>query len=162
MKKLLTVLVLLLCSGHVLSQKTLVVEKIGTSRKYFYHTGDYMKLRVSKEDTLLTGRLWHIGENVITINSIRALDVRITDIGSVYKRFSFPKKFATYMAFGGAGIFVIIAFNHLINNEQVFTQDMFIISGSMLALSAVSFSLSQKRCNTGDRWKVKVLNIMVN
>ena len=85
----------------------------------------------------------------------------LRDINSVYKKIYFPSKYGKLIGIGGIGIFAIIAFNHLINNEQVFTPDMFIISGSMLAISAITISLSEKRCRIGNRWKVKILDYPV-
>jgi hypothetical protein len=161
MKKILVLLVLFFVSGCLSAQKTLMVEKSGTSRKYFYHTGDFMKLRVSAQDTLLRGKLWYIHDSLISVSELRPFDVRITDIGSVYKQFSFPKKFGKYMIIASGALFTIIGINHLINNEQVFTPDMFIITGSMLGAGLISLSLGEKRCNTGKRWKIKVLDISV-
>ncbi|MFZ4521004.1 MAG: hypothetical protein ACOYNC_04835 [Bacteroidales bacterium] len=162
MKKILLLLVFCFVSGFVCAQKTLLVEKIGSPRRYFYHTGDYIKLRVSKQDTLLKGKLWAIRDSSISVSELRPFDVRLGEIGSVYKQFSFPKKFGRIVGIGGVAIFAIVTFNHLINNEQVFTPDMFIISGSMLGAGIISISLSQKRCNTGKGWKIKVLDVTIN
>jgi hypothetical protein len=135
-----------------------MVEKSGTSRKYLFHNGDMLKLRVSNQDTLLRGRLWHIGDSMIILSGMRPNNVRIADIGSVYKRFSLPSRWGKYILCGGAGIFVIIGVNHLINNEQVFTNDMYIISGSILGLGGITLSLGEKRCRTGPRWHIKILD----
>lgn len=162
MKKILVLLVFYFITGFVLAQKTLLIENIGTSKKYFYHTGDYLKLRVSKEDTLLKGKLWSIHDSMISVAELRPFDVRLRDIGSVYKQFSFPKKFGRYMGIASVSIFAIIAFNHLMNNEQVFTPDMFIISGSLLGVGLISFSMKEKRCRTDRGWKIKVLDIEIN
>jgi len=162
MKKILVLLVFYFVTGFGLAQKTLLVEKIGTSKKYFYHTGDYLKLRVSKQDTLLKGKLWSIRDSTISVAELRPFDVRLGDIGAVYKQFSFPKKYGRIMGIAGVSIFAIIAFNHLLNNEQVFTPDMFIISGSLLGVGLISFSLKEKRCRTDRGWKIKILEINVN
>lgn len=162
MKKILVLLVFYFVTGSSVAQKTIVVEKIGTSRKYFYHAGDYLKLRVSKLDTLLKGKLWSLGDSVISVAELRPFDVSLHDINSVYKQFSYPKKFAKIVAIGSAGIFAVIGINHLINNEQVFTPDMFIISGAMLGASLISLSLSEKRCRTDKRWKIKILDVNLN
>jgi hypothetical protein len=159
MKNKLLLLVFCLLASHALAQKTMLVEKVGTSRKYFYHAGDYVKLRVSKQDTLLKGKLWALYDSTISVAELRPFDVRLGDINSVYKSFAFPKKFSKYMFYGGVGIFAIIGINHLINNEQVFTNDMFIISGAMLGAGLITFSLSEKRCRTGLHWKIKILDI---
>jgi hypothetical protein len=161
MKKiLLLLLTLYLFSNQAFAQKTLMVEKVGSSRKYFYHTGDYLKLRISKQDTLLQGKLWSIRDSVISVAELRPFDVRLCDINALYKRFAFPRKFGIYMCIGSGVFFGIITVNHLINNEQVFTPDMFILSGSMLGAGLISIGLSEKKCRTG-RWKIKVLNINV-
>jgi hypothetical protein len=159
MKKVSILLLLCLITNLAFAQKTMMVEKIGTSRKYFYHTDDYLKIRILKQDTLLRGKLSSIQDSLITISELRPLDVRLGDINSVYKQFAFPRKFGKYVCVAGAGIFAIIAFNHLINNEQVFTRDMYILSGSMIGAGLISISLSEKKCRTYKRWKVKVLDI---
>ena len=153
------ILLLVLFPFPIHAQKTLMLEKIGTTRKFYYHVGDYMKLRVSDQDTLLKGKLWDIGDTVISVSELRPFDVKLRDIGSIYKRYYFPRKLSAYLAAFGVGIFAVMVTNHLINNEQVFTPDMLIISGSFLGASLISFSLSQKRYKIGYRWKVKVLNI---
>ncbi len=162
MKKLILILFLFSIPAALFSQKTMMIEKLGTSRKYFYHTGDYVKLRVSKQDTLLKGKLWFIKDSLISVAELRPFDVHLGDIGSVYKQFGFPKRFGAYLGAFGVGIFAVIATNHLINNEQVFTADMFIISGAFIGGSIISFSLSQKRCKIGNRWKIKVLDFPLN
>jgi hypothetical protein len=162
MKNIIVFLAFCFAANLGFAQNTLLIEKIGTSRKYFYHTGDYMKLRVSKQDTLLKGKLWSIHDSTISVSELRPFEVQFKDINSVYKRFAFPKKFGKFMCIGGGALFTIIAFNHLINNEQVFTNDMFIISGSLIGAGLISISLSEKRCKTGKGWKIKVLDINVN
>lgn len=147
-----------LVTWNATAQKTLVVEKIGTGRRYCYHVGDMLKLRVSSDDTLLKGRLWAMTDSVITLSGLRPIDIRLADVSAVYKQFRFPKKLGGYLVIGGLGIFTIIAANHLLNDEQVFTTDMYIISGSMIGAGLASLLLSEKKCRIGSRWKIKVLN----
>ncbi len=160
-KKTILFVILLSMACLAFAQKTMVVEKIGTSRRYFFHKDDLCKIRASRPDTLLKGTLWHIGDSAISVLGWRPYEVPLRDINSVYKKIYFPSKYGKLIGIGGIGIFAIIAFNHLINNEQVFTPDMFIISGSMLAISAITISLSEKRCRIGNRWKVKILDYPV-
>lgn len=161
MKHLVGSLVISLFVGQIIAQKTLMVEKIGTLRKYNYQVGDPMKLRVSKQDTLLRGKLWSLSDSMIFIAELRPFEVQLKDVGSVYKKFGFPRRLGKTLIIGSAGIFGIIVVNHLINNEPVFTPDLFIISGSVLGAGLISLSLSQKRCRIGNTWKLKVLNIRV-
>jgi len=162
MKKILYLLIFYFITGSALGQMTLLIEKIGTPRKYYYHTGDFLKLRVSPQDTLLKGKLWSISDSMISVSELRPFDVRLGDIRAVYKQYYYPKKFGRIIGTGGIAAFAIIAFNHLINNEPVFSPDVFIVSGALLGASLISFSLSEKKCRIGQRWKIKVLDIKVN
>lgn len=149
---------LLIMSENLTAQKVLVVEKIGKFRHYNFYEGEKCKIRAALPDTLLRGTLWLNDDSSIAVSGWRPYQVDLKNITSVYKRFGFPSKSAPVIAIGGVGIFAIIAFNHLINNEQVFTSDMFIISGTMLGISAITFSLSEKKIRIGKRWKVKILD----
>ncbi|MEI7663499.1 MAG: hypothetical protein WCK34_14925 [Bacteroidota bacterium] len=162
MKKSLALFVfcLITCMGY--SQKTLLVEKIGTGQKYFYHEGNYFRIRVSKQDTLLAGKLWSIQDSVIAVNQMRPFDVRISEIKSVYKRFEFPRKLGKYLVIGSAAICGIIVINHLVNHERVLAPDLVYVSGPMLGAGLLSLSLDRKRCRIGNRWKIKILDISVN
>ena len=144
------------------SQTTLLVEKLGTGQRYSYHVGDFMKLRISKQDTVLQGKLWSISDTVISIAELRPFDVSLHEINSVYKRFSFPNKLGKYLIIGSAAFCGIIVINHLMNHEQVFTTDLLYIPGSLLGGGLITLSLGQRRCKIGNRWKIKVLDIEVN
>jgi hypothetical protein len=162
MKYLINIVLVFFFTGQLVAQKNLMVEKIGSNRKYFYKTGDVMKLRVKSGDTLLLGNLLDIQDSLITISKFGSNDVNLSNIGSVYKQFAFPKRFAKTSALFGGVIFLIIATNHLINNEPVFTPDLFIISGAFVGAGLVSFSLSEKRCRIGPRWKLKVFDFTLH
>jgi len=161
MKYLLTIILTIVFSCNLFAQKKILVEKIGTNRKYYFNIGDDLKLKVKPYDTIIRGELMDISDSKILITGLRMNDVMIKDIGSVYKHYAFPKKFAINTAIFGGAIFTIIVVNHLINNETVFTSDLFIISGSFIAASLISLSFSQKQCKIGSRWKIKVLDFSI-
>ena len=153
---------LLIIHLGLFGQKTLMVEKIGTSRRFFLHEQEHVKMRFKNPDTLMSGKLWSIDDEQIVIQSLRSYPVAPADITSVYRHFSFPVTIAGLAVTGGLMLFGVITINHLINNEQVFTNDMFILTGSMLAVGGISFALSSKRYRIGDRWKVKILDYPVH
>jgi hypothetical protein len=161
MRQSLCLLFLLLVSGSILAQKTLMIEKVGTSRRFFFHEGDYIKIRAIHPDTLIEGKIWAIRDSTISIHGWRTMTFSISDIKAVYRNIHFLQKLSKYAAIGGGVLFGVIVFNHLINNEQVFTNDLFIISGSFLAISGVSFLLSEQKYKTGERWKIKILDAYI-
>lgn len=138
-------------------QKTFMVEKSGTTRHIFFHQGDPFKIRAAIPDTLLKGTLWGIGDSSVWVYGWRPVEIRIGDIQAVYKKFPVANYFGKMFSIAGITIFSIIGFNHLINNEQFFTPEMFIIAGSLGAMGGIAFSLSQKKYRIGARWKIKIL-----
>jgi len=161
MKTFLLWLSLFLLAGSVSGQKTMLLERIGTHRRHWYHAGDPVKFRVGMPDTLLTGRLGVLDSGWVTVEGMRSYPVKTCDIHSVYVKFSSPRRAGKILMIAGAGIFSIIGINHLLNHEKLFSPDMFLISGGCVAAGAISLSFGQKRCKVGDRWKIKVLDINI-
>lgn len=148
----------LILTVPLFAQKTVVVEKIGTSRRQLFSEGDFFRIKANCPDTLLEGTLCDISDSTVTVCGWRPVVVKIKDISRVYKKFRFPARFGKFLGVGGVTLFAIIMVNHLINNEQVFTQDMFIIAGSMIGAGLISISLSEKKYRMGDRWKIKIMD----
>jgi len=144
------------------AQRTLMVERIGTLRRQLFHEGDAVKFRVSDRDTVLKGRLGQLGADRVSVEGMRTWTVKTDGIRSVYRKYSFPPKLGASLATAGAGYFLIIGINHLLNGEQVFTNDMAILTGSLIGAGGICFSIQQKRYRIGDRWKIKILEININ
>jgi len=158
MKSQVCLIILLIFSISAIAQKTLLVEKIGKSSKYYYHIGANIKLKLFSNKNVMKGEITGIRDSSITISSIKSDDVSLKEIKCVFKQFAFPRKFAIKSSEFGFVIFLVMVANNLINNSQVFTPYVFIVSGSFLGGGLISLMLSEKRCKIGDRWKVKILN----
>ena len=147
--------------SEALPQKTLLLEKIGTKRKFFFREEDKFMLRTAKPDTFLAGHLWEINGNTITLQTYIPVTVQYDNIRFVYKDYKFPKKFGLYCIIFSGVTFTVITINHLLNNEQVFTPDMAYLTLPFLAAGILSISLSRERMKIGLRWKLKVLDMPV-
>jgi len=138
--------------------KTLLLEKIGTRHRYSFEPGDIIKLR-TKNKRMLHSYLWELSDSSISVGQCKPFPVK--DIESVYPQFQFARKFGKYMFLSGVVYFAVVSFNHLINNEIVFSRDIFIVPAALFGAGLISISLSEKRCKIGDRWKLKVLGIRI-
>ncbi|MCX6282231.1 MAG: hypothetical protein NTU51_09750 [Bacteroidetes bacterium] len=148
-------------STEVVSQNTLLLEKVGTKRKFFFRVENKFQLRTTRPDTFLIGHLWDIGEKNLTLQTYIPLTVPYENIKFVYKSYKFPRKFGIYcMIFAGVSA-TVITINHLVNNEQVFTPDMAYICLPFLGVGIISLSFSRERMKIGTRWKLKVLDMPV-
>jgi hypothetical protein len=149
-------LILIFAGLFSFSQNTLLLEKIGTSRKFYYHLDDRIKL-TTKENHRIFDALTNITDSVISVSN-KDFEIPVHDIASVYPQFGFPRRLGKNLCLAGGVFLVIITFNNIINNQQVFPSYGFIVSGACLAGGLVSLSLAQQKCKIGYRWKLKVLD----
>jgi hypothetical protein len=158
MKWLVCLILFPILSVSSIAQKTLLVEKIGRSAKYYYHVGDKIKLQTSGRKAVYQGVLSEISDSSITINSVSSDFISTKDIVCVYKQFPYARKFGKKLTMFGGVIFLVMVANNLINNAQVFTQYVFIVSGSFLGAGLISLAFSERPCKIGVRWKLKILD----
>jgi len=154
-------MLLVLISSHCMSQRILMLEKVGSKRKFFFHSEDKFMLRTIKPDTFLIGHLWDISDNSITLQTYIPITVKLDNIRFVYINHKFAKKFGMYCVIFSGVTFSVISINHLLNNEQVLTPDMAYLTLPFLATGIVSLSLSRERFKLGLKWKLKVLDMPV-
>ena len=142
-------------------QNTLLLEKVGTKRKFFFHNEDKFMLRTAKPDTFMAGHIWDINKKNITLQTYVPVTVQLDNIRFVYKDYRFPKKFGIFCIIFSGITFGIITIDHLLNNEQVFTPDMAYYTLPFLGTGILCLSLSRERMKIGLRWKMKVLDMPV-
>jgi len=144
-----------------LPQKTLLLEKMGSKRKFFFHNEDKFMLRTAKPDTFMAGHLWDIGEKSITLQTYVPITVKYENIRFVYKDYRFPNRFGKFCIIFSGVTFGAITLNHLFYHERVFTPDMAYYTLPFLGVGILSVSLSRERMKIGLKWKLKVLDMPV-
>jgi hypothetical protein len=154
-------LILLIFCGSVHAQNTLMLEKVGTHRHFFFHPNDPMKIRLYSPDTVLKGNLWALKDSSFDILGKRPYTASLSGVHFVYRKSRHVKYVGIKLAEIGMIYSCILAINHLINNEQVFTNDMWIVPASFFVASGITLSFYQRRYGIGLRWKLKVLNLPV-
>jgi len=162
MKSLVCFLFLISLTVSLIAQKTLLVEKIGRSAKYYYHVGDKIKIQTSGNKNVYKGILSEIRDSSITITSVSSDLVRIKDITCIYKQFPPMRKLGIKLSGFGGIIFLVMVVNNLLTDSQVFTRYVFIVSGSFLGAGLISLAFSERPCKIGNRWKVKILEGTLN
>ena len=158
----LCLILLLIFSISAIGQKTLLVEKIGKASKYYYHIGDNIKLKMFSNKNTVKGEITDIRDSSITISSINSVAIDLKEIQCVVKQFEFTRKFGIRSSEFGVVIFLVMVTNNLLNKSQVFTPYVFIVSSSFFGGGIILLMLSEKRCNFGDRWKLKILDGNLN
>jgi len=150
-----------LLSADCISQNTLMLEKLGTRRKFFFHAEDKFMLKTIKPDTFLNGHIWDIGDKQMVLQTYIPITIPYENIKYVYKDYKFPMKFGIYCCIFSGVTFCVISINHLLNNEQVFTPDMAYLTLPFLGVGIISISCSRERMKLGYKWKLKVMDMPV-
>jgi hypothetical protein len=157
MKILILTTVLLGVSLAAFSQRTLVLEKIGTSRRYAFHLGDEVKVLTIKEKSIHKSYLWNLTDSTMTIGPRTV--VPLSDVATVYKDHHFPKLMSKFLMIMGGGYIVLDAFNNLINNKQVFVPQTWYIGGGIMLAGVAIIPLWQTKHKIGIHWKLKIMEI---
>jgi len=161
MKKLILVLIFLTTSAIILpAQKMIVLEKIGTQRRYGFHLGDNIKIQTLSKHQIVKSYLWALTDSTLTIGPRTTIDA--SDVGAVYKDFHFPKLMTKFFFIGGAGYLILDSFNNLINKQRVINPQTLIISGSLIGVSLALIPFHQWKYKIGIRWKFKIMDIDLN
>jgi len=136
-------------------QNVLMVEKIGTAKRFSYLVGDYINIKTKAKKLHLRNFLWSIEDSSIMIGT--NYTVPFEDIKSVRKEIYFPKLLSKITLIAGVGFITLDVINNLINGQQVFNPTTLIIGGSLVGVGLVMIPLSQRNMNIGFKWKLKVI-----
>lgn len=114
-----------------------------------------MKVKGSGEK--FSGRILILNDSIIQLN--RSPKISIDSIATIYRTRHFFAQAA------GSGIvvlgiyFPIGVINRAIRSEHpIIDDDMLIVNGSMLGVSAISALFITRKLNIGDKWKLQVLD----
>jgi hypothetical protein len=155
MSRLIIVLFLGFLLNEALGQNILLLEKIGTPKKFTYQIGDFINVKTKVQHLRLKNELWSIEDSSVMIGT--NYTVRFDDIKSVRRDLYFPKLLSRIMLIAGAGYITLDIVNSLLTGQQVYNPTALIIGGSLIGVGLVMIPLSHHNINIGFKWKIKVL-----
>jgi len=154
-----TLIFLLVCiCSDVSGQSTLLLEKIGTPKKYTYQIGDFINVKTKTKHLRLKSFLWSIEDSSIMIGT--HYTVRFDDIKSVRRDIYFLNLLSKITLVVGATYITLDIVNNLINNRQVLEPTSLVISGSLIGVGLVLIPISHRNIGIGLKWKLKVLKYL--
>jgi hypothetical protein len=137
------------------SQRTLVLQKLGSPSRYIYDAGDHINLKTAEKKLRLKGTVLWIGDTSFSVGKHYTVDIE--DIARVNRVMHFPKLMSNLFLIAGGGYIVLDAFNNLINNQQVFDQQTLIIGGSLIAAGLILIPVYHRHIHVGLKWKMKII-----
>ena len=139
------------------AQKVIMLQKPGTAKRFFYHTGDKIIVHTGNPVFRVSGEITNIGDSVFTVD--KNFTYRIAGISEVDRKrhwfaASWTKFIAASVLYAGGSMI-----NRAIHNEKpLIDASIPIVSGSFLALGSTSYFLRYRKCRMDDNWKLKILD----
>ncbi len=150
-------LFLLLFIQTVDAQKVLMLQKPGTGKRYFYHTGDKISVRMGLPEFTVYGEITYVDDSVCTINKDYTFQLSKVNEVTRTRHFmsaSWRKLFLVPVIYAGGSMI-----NRSIHNEKPLVDNTIpIVSGSFIALGTTFLILRYKHCKMEDNWRLKVLD----
>ena len=122
-----------------------------------FEAGDFIKLRMVSNDTVVSGMIQAISDSAILIHTV---EVSIKDISEIYRNrwgFSLLQKLSL-----ATGILYVSfnTLNGLINNDKpIVPKETLVISGVLIAGGVALSPLTTRKCKVlNGNWTVKILD----
>ncbi len=154
MRPLCTILFFVLLVQQSAGQRALLLQKVGTDRRFQYESGDMIRLQTTHRAKYYDV-LSSVFDSAILIGS--QIHLKLDEILKVQRTGRFHKKFGIRLAEAGLIFIGITAINGLANNEQVFQPAYLLIGASVTAAGVILIPTSRYTYKIGVRWKLKVL-----
>jgi hypothetical protein len=150
-------LLLILTSQSVDAQKVLLLQKIGKSKRYLFHTGDKILVRMGEPEFMTGGEITYLDDSLCTVNKNYTFElskIKEVKIKRYWFYHSWKKLYAASLLYAG-GSFINRASK---GDEPIVDITVPIVSGSFIVLGATSRMLRYRHCRMEDDWKLKVLD----
>ena len=141
----------------IFAQQILLLERPGTVKNYKYNTGDDITFTRYGDPASISGPISRITDSTIVVDYLH--QIKIKDIEKVYRTRWGWQLLHRLSALAGGGYFVISTANNLINRTfPIVGKDVFLVSGTSLAIVLLTEPLKIKTCKMNKGWRLRVLN----
>ncbi|MGE5424083.1 MAG: hypothetical protein ACM3N9_01895 [Syntrophothermus sp.] len=137
------------------SQKTLLLQKVGSKHRYIFHFGDRMVLSAVNPPRVLAGPLNGMNDSVLYIDVV---PVKVQDVVSVKVKNYLPRRIRELLIKGGILYFMVNTINSAISHDLLFTRTDAIVYASLLGGIGITYLFKYRNVPLGGRWKIIVLD----
>jgi hypothetical protein len=139
------------------AQKVILLQKPGKSKRYLYHPGDKIAVRMGDPEFMAGGEITYIDDSICIVN--RNYTIQLSKVKEVLIKRSFLNG-SWKMMYTVAGVYFFGSmFNHAINHEEPLIDNTVpYVCGSFVALGTTAYLLRNKHCKMENGWVLKVLD----
>jgi hypothetical protein len=146
---------LLLFCLPVLSQRIMMLEKLGKGHWYRYEMGDDITLQRFTDELRFTGTITSISDTGFTVDM--TIVISLKEVEYVWRQYPSRKKKGNYVMIAGGVLVGITTINNIANNNTVIDPVYVAVGAGISAAGLLWRSFSQPRYKAGLRWKLKIL-----
>lgn len=147
---------LLLFSLPGLSQRIMLLEKLGHGKWYRYEMGDDITVQRFRDEERFTGTITSVSDTGFTVDMSTVISIK--EVEYVWRKYPARKKRGNYLMIAGGILVGITTINNAANNNTVIDPVYVAVGAGISAAGLLWRSYSQPRYKVGSRWKLKVLD----
>jgi hypothetical protein len=155
LKALIAILILFLVSP-LYSQRILMLEKLGSGRKYTYKEGDDITLKRHADSTRFTGTITTLADSGFILDMV--VYVRLGEVSKIWRRFPHRKSMGNKIIIAGGVFAGIVMINNLAHNRAMIDPVYLVPAVALSGLGVLWRSSSVQQYPIGARWKLKILD----
>lgn len=144
------------------AQKFLVLEKMGTKKRYEYYTGDDIIFKTPNEDYFSKATISGITDSLIYFgdHSIAIAEITDIDISSIRKS-SFATYAGSYMMVGGVLLLALDAVNQTLvqGGSYESSTGVFVASGALIGTGALLVFAKKNKKKLDKWWRLRYVEI---
>ncbi len=154
-----TISFLFLCQiGY--TQKVLLLQKPGKTKRFLYHTGDNITIRSGGPEFIESGEITYIDDSICIVNKNYTFQLSKINEVQITRHFingSWRMMFLASAVYAGGSMF-----NRAINNDKPLIDNTILpVSGSFVVLGTAAFLFRYRHCKMEDGWRLKVLDFNI-
>jgi hypothetical protein len=154
--KILAAILFLFLAPSLFSQRILVLEKLGSGKRYTYNPGDNITLKWQQNPDRFTGNITGITDSGFVLDM--KIWIGLGDVQMIWRRSPHRKSMGNRIIIAGGVFAGIMIINNLANNETVVDPVYIGIAAGISALGVLWRASSVQSYHLGNRWKLKVLD----
>jgi len=160
MKKVTIFLVLLTITVPVIGQKFLVLEKMGTKKRYEYQINDKMSLRLHDEDFFTRITITDLADSLIMTENLK-IDFSSINAVKLEKSNSFFKYSGPLIMMAGATLLAIDVINQTAvqGGEYQSSTGVYVTSAALIGVGAVFSFAGRDKVKLKKWWRIRTVNI---
>jgi hypothetical protein len=160
MNKIIVFILLFTLSFSVSAQTFLVLEKMGTKKRYEFHAGEQMEIKLNNDDYFTRITILGLRDSIVSAEN---QEINLSTINAVKlnNKSSFLKYSGPLLAIAGVALFSFDAINQTLvqGGSYTFSPGVAVASASLIGLGAAFTFAGRDKVKVKKWWRLRIVQI---